>query len=97
MHLSAAPGEGELARLALDGRLHLEHKPGGGPEPHVEEPPVQPPLRAGVAADGQRRLGQVLGRHRLGDELEAAFTAAGGSLGSRGPRLLVFVTALLTR
>jgi hypothetical protein len=72
VHLRAALGVRELAHCALHGGLHLEHKPGGGPPPYVEEPPVQPPLRAGARVDRQRCPGQVLDGHRLGDELKAA-------------------------
>jgi hypothetical protein len=69
--LRAALGEGELAHRALDGRLHLEHQPGGGAAPQVEEPPVQPALQAGMGVDRQRRLRQALDRDPFRDDLKA--------------------------
>jgi hypothetical protein len=72
VHLRAPAGVGELAHRPLDRGLDREDEPRGRTTPDIEETPVEPSFRPGVLVDRERRGGEVLDRHLLGDDLEAA-------------------------
>jgi uncharacterized membrane protein YbhN (UPF0104 family) len=72
VHLRAPAVVGELAHRPLGRGLHREDQLRGGAPPDVEETPVEPSFRPGVLVDRERRGGEVLDRHPLRDDLEAA-------------------------